>query len=161
MCSCIVQLTAARPQRPNADARLRPAAAAGDQKAAAEQPTTPIGTVTATRPITTAAAVAENYSETPPPLPEKTTLAEPQTDYANVTGSAAVQSRNDKVPPPPVMRRTTHRGRVRVSLSLCRNVRSVSVSVVDFLLLSLLFFAFSALSLFVGRHEGHPACKKY
>ena len=116
MCSCIVQLTAARPQRPNADARLRPAAAAGDQKAAAEQPTTPIGTVTATRPITTAAA--ENYSETPPPLPEKTTLAESQTDYANVTGSAAVQSRNDKVPPPPVMRRTTHRGRVRVSLSL-------------------------------------------
>jgi len=130
VCSCIVQLTAARPQRPNADARLRPAAAAGDQKAAAEQPTTPIGTVTATRPITTAAAaaaVAENYSETPPPLPEKTTLADPQTDYANVTGSAAVQSRNDKVPPPPVMRRTTHRGRVRVSLSLCRNVRSVSV----------------------------------
>jgi len=161
VCSCIVQLTAARPQRPNADARLRPAAA-GDQKSAAEQPTTPIGTVTATRPITTAAAVAENYSETPPPLPEKTTLAEPQTDYANVTGSAAVQSRNDKVPPPPVMRRTTHRGRVRVSLSLCRNVRSVSLSmsVVDFLLLSL-FFAFSALSLFVGRHEGHPACKKY
>ena len=64
----------------------------------------------------TVAAVAEN-DETPPPLPEKSgTLAEPHNDYANVGSSP--QPHNDKIPPP-VMRRTTHRGRVCISLLRC------------------------------------------
>jgi len=89
---------------------VRPRPAGGDQKS--PEPTTPV--VNRSPVIRRTTAVAEN-NETPPPLPEKVaaTLAEPQADYANVGGSR--HSQNDNVPPP-VMRRTTHRGRVCVLL---------------------------------------------
>jgi len=58
-----------------------------------------------------ASAVA--VADTPPPLPEKSTSlnAEPQNDYANVGGGGSAHPGANKVPPP-VMRKSTHRGRV-------------------------------------------------
>jgi len=101
MCMHVVQLTPSRPPRPETEARLRPSGSH-----TTPEPTAPVVSRSpATRPPT---IIAEN-DETPPPLPEKsTTLAEPQSDYANVGGSS-----DDRHETPPVMmRRTTHRGRV-------------------------------------------------
>jgi len=66
-------------------------------------------------PVRSTTAVVDN-DEPPPPLPEKSpSLTEPQNDYANVGGSP--QSRGANAPPP-VMRRSTHRSRVCISLTL-------------------------------------------
>jgi len=99
----VVQLTPQRSLRPDKGGRQPPA---GDQKTPEPSPTS-LQKSPMSIPSTT--PVADN-DETPPPLPEKsTTLTEPHSDYANVGGSP--QSRSDNLPPP-VMRRTTHRGRV-------------------------------------------------
>jgi len=101
-----VQLTPARPRRPDTEVRLRP-----DQKT--PEPITATTLRKSPVPMRATTTIAEN-DETPPPLPEKSgSLAEPHNDYANVGGSPPPH--NDKIPPP-VMRRTTHRGRVRISL---------------------------------------------
>jgi len=109
---CAVQLTPARPRRPDTESRPVPSV---DQKT--PEPTTT--TTVRKSPVPVAPPpVADSNSETPPPLPEKSlTLGEPHNDYANV--GICTDSTSDRQAPP-VMRRCTHRDRVCTILRCCR-----------------------------------------
>jgi len=51
-------------------------------------------------------------------------------------------------------------GAVTAPTSVAMGRMNNSARLVSFFVLSLTFHAFSALTLLVGRQEGHPACKK-
>ena len=44
-------------------------------------------------------------------------------------------------------------------VNFCVSLDCFVLELLDFIVFSLVWFAFSALTLLVGRQEGHPACK--